>query len=78
MMQGPFTPIKGKYTLEIFIWGLRKNADVDNYGKVISDYLQRIELIENDKLCRRISIERMEGSPSERGRYVLIRVIKAT
>lgn len=47
------TKIIGPYEAE-FVFGRRPNSDLDNRIKPLMDYLQRIEVIENDRLCERI------------------------
>ena len=51
--------VSGPFTCEIILSSekRRHNADCDNRIKPILDFLQRVELIENDSLCDRVSIE---------------------
>jgi len=55
---GGWPRLTGLYSLEITLdrqqWGRR---DLGNAEKAISDYLQRIELIEDDRKAERIQIE---------------------
>lgn len=46
------TPIKGHFTYHIVLdEKKRANRDGDNFSKAVLDHLQRLELIENDKLA---------------------------
>lgn len=49
--------VKGPFTIDI-TWRSTDFGvfDIDNPIKPLLDYLQRIELIENDKWCRRLSV----------------------
>jgi len=66
--KGDFTKIKCAYEAE-FIFGRRANSDLDNRIKPLMDYLQRIQIIENDRMCERIEVnwERIGSRP---GRWI--------
>lgn len=50
-------PITGRYRLTLTIDMKHKGrSDLDNRVKALSDYLQRVGLIENDKLCDGITL----------------------
>ena len=49
----PLTSLKGAYEAE-FIFARRSNSDLDNRCKPLMDYLQRVGLIENDRLCEKL------------------------
>lgn len=51
------TPIKGHYTLVLTLDATRRKGDADNFIKGVSDALQRFGLIENDKLCDRVTVQ---------------------
>lgn len=57
-------PMKGPYTIEITIDRSKRHplADVGNFEKVTQDALQECGVIENDKLCERVSIGWGEAS----------------
>lgn len=46
-------PIKGHFNYHISLdWSRRKSTmDGDNYGKIVLDFLQKVELIENDSMA---------------------------
>lgn len=48
--------IKGEFEIHI-TWSRLANFDIDNPVKPLLDYLQRIELIDNDRNCRRLLVE---------------------
>lgn len=52
------SPIKGPYTIDITIDRSKRHplADIGNFEKVTQDALQACNVIENDKLCERVSI----------------------
>lgn len=54
------TKIKGPFEIELS-FGLRSHWDLDNRIKPLLDYLQRIEVIDNDRFCERIEARR--GGP---------------
>ena len=43
--------VKGKFKITMFISGKRKDSDLDNFWKATLDWLQGVNLIENDCLC---------------------------
>jgi len=49
----PLPKIVMAYEAE-FIFARRSNSDLDNRCKPLMDYLQRIGLIENDRLCEKL------------------------
>lgn len=52
-------PIKGPYILSITVCRSKRHplADVTNMEKVVSDTLQELGVIENDRFCERMTIE---------------------
>lgn len=50
--------VSGRYEIEIILDQLqrKKRGDAGNYEKCVSDYLQRIELIDNDKFADQVLI----------------------
>ena len=46
--------VHGPFAIDI-IWG-RRRGDIDNRIKYLFDYLQRIELIDNDELCEHMTV----------------------
>lgn len=51
----PVRSISGLYSLTIEV-GLGQNADLDNRIKAISDLLQAQDIIQNDRLCRKLVV----------------------
>lgn len=47
--------ISGYY--EMHITWTENSADIDNRIKALHDFLQRLELIENDRLCRQMLVD---------------------
>lgn len=50
-------PVKGHFRAYITLDAKRRRGDCDNRIKGLLDWLQRVELIENDKLCDGVSID---------------------
>lgn len=52
-------PIKGHFRADIILSSAkrRKTADCDNFSKAVMDFLEAMQLIENDCLADRVSIE---------------------
>lgn len=61
LAQKPLTVIKGNFTIEIDFDANKRRADLDNLNKACLDYCQRIGVIENDKLCDRITARWVSG-----------------
>src|SRR5262249_46327530 len=58
--QGPLPPkITGRFFAEITIDQTRRSrsADVDNRGKAAMDILVRLGIVEDDRLCDRVTIQ---------------------
>jgi Holliday junction resolvase RusA-like endonuclease len=55
--------VSGVYGLRVVVPATAR-ADLDNYAKPLGDLLQAHNVIENDRLCRRLLIER--GNVAER------------
>lgn len=55
LTQKPLKAVQGHFDAIITLDERRRRADADNLIKVILDFLQRAELIENDRLCDRIT-----------------------
>jgi crossover junction endodeoxyribonuclease RusA len=54
----PVKRIKGRYTLEVLVYPPdKRQRDVGNLEKVVSDFLQMIEVIENDYLSKWVKFE---------------------
>ena len=54
----PVKKIAGCYSLEIVLAEPdNRLRDLGNYEKVLSDFIQSVGLIENDRLCRRLVME---------------------
>lgn len=49
-------PVAGHFSAAVTLDEKRRRGDVDNRIKVVLDWLQRVELIENDKFCDAITI----------------------
>jgi Holliday junction resolvase RusA-like endonuclease len=49
------TSLCGAYEAQ-FIFARRSNSDLDNRCKPLMDYLQRVQIIENDRLCERLEL----------------------
>lgn len=49
------TQIRCAYEAE-FIFARRANSDLDNRAKPLMDYLQRVGIIENDRMCERLTL----------------------
>lgn len=52
MMRPKPKPVHGEFTIDVMIdksW--KRKVDLDNMIKRLLDYLERVELIDNDKLC---------------------------
>lgn len=58
MTRRSLLPIKGAYELEIILSAAMRNRhpDLGNREKALSDWLQRVGLIENDNLCEKMTI----------------------
>lgn len=57
----PTRYIRGRYTLEAFVWPPDgRHRDLGNLEKCISDFLQSVNVIENDRLSKWIRFEWME------------------
>jgi Holliday junction resolvase RusA-like endonuclease len=52
-------PILGPYEMYVTIDRMKRHplADVENYSKVVSDALQTLGVIENDKMCELLQIQ---------------------
>jgi Holliday junction resolvase RusA-like endonuclease len=55
-------PVPGEYRLAVLIGPTR--ADIGNLEKGLSDLLQTHGVIENDRLCQGLSLERSNEIPS--------------
>lgn len=55
-------PIQGKYRLLVLVGPTR--ADIDNLAKAVNDLLQSQGVVENDRLCEGIALERSEDVPA--------------
>ena len=65
--------IKGRYTLEIILSPPDKRLrDLGNYDKGLSDFLQTHGIIENDYLCRKLSLAWDDERPTIPSRARLI------
>jgi len=53
----PYPHLKGPFEIEV-IWSVGEfgRADIDNPVKPLLDYMQRIEMIENDRYCRELVV----------------------
>ncbi len=49
-------PIKDKFAIEIFVYFQSNRSDLDNSAKIILDCLQNCNVIENDRLCHRLTM----------------------
>jgi Holliday junction resolvase RusA-like endonuclease len=57
LSRGPLRMIRGKFSAEILLNETMGRGDADNRVKALLDWAQSRELIENDKYCRRVTIE---------------------
>ncbi len=51
-------PIKDKFAIEIFVYFQSNRSDLDNSAKIILDCLQNCKVIENDRLCHRLTMHK--------------------
>lgn len=51
-------PIKDKFAIEIFVYFQSNRSDLDNAAKIILDCLQNCNVIENDRLCHRLTMHK--------------------
>lgn len=57
MMMGKMPrPMRGHFDVEITLDETKRAGDADNRAKVVLDWLQRVELIENDKLADNVRV----------------------
>lgn len=54
----PIEPIKHKFAIEIFVYFQSNRSDLDNSAKIILDCLQNCNVIENDRLCHRLTMHK--------------------
>jgi Holliday junction resolvase RusA-like endonuclease len=50
--------IKEKFAIEIFVYFQSNRSDLDNSAKIILDCLQNCKVIENDRLCHRLTMHK--------------------
>jgi Holliday junction resolvase RusA-like endonuclease len=50
--------IKDKFAIEIFVYFQSNRSDLDNSAKIILDCLQNCKVIENDRLCHRLTMHK--------------------
>jgi hypothetical protein len=58
---GPVPELKCTYEAEF--WFARNRGDLDNKIKPLMDYLQRIQVIENDRMCERLLVQWSDDVP---------------
>lgn len=58
-------PVKGKYRLHIEVLD-ESRCDIDNIVKATSDLLQQMQIIENDRLCRKLVVDWVTSGPALR------------
>jgi Holliday junction resolvase RusA-like endonuclease len=51
-------PIKDKFAIEILVYFQSNRSDLDNSSKIILDCLQNCKVIENDRLCHRLTMHK--------------------
>jgi Holliday junction resolvase RusA-like endonuclease len=51
-------PLKDKFSIEIFVYFQSNRSDLDNSAKIILDCLQNCKVIENDRLCHRLTMHK--------------------
>jgi Holliday junction resolvase RusA-like endonuclease len=51
-------PIKDKFAIEILVYFQSNRSDLDNSAKIILDCLQDCKIIENDRLCHRLTMHK--------------------
>lgn len=54
----PIELIKDKFAIEIFVYFQSNRSDLDNSAKIILDCLQNCNVIENDRLCHRLTMHK--------------------
>jgi Holliday junction resolvase RusA-like endonuclease len=50
--------IKDKFAIEIFVYFQSNRSDLDNSAKIILDCLQYCKVIDNDRLCHRLTMHK--------------------
>jgi crossover junction endodeoxyribonuclease RusA len=50
-------PVKGHFRAVITLNEKKRRGDADNRVKAVFDFLQRVEIIENDSLCDGVTVE---------------------
>lgn len=50
--------IKEKFAIEIFVYFQSNRSDLDNSAKIILDCLQNCKVIENDRLCHKLTMHK--------------------
>jgi Holliday junction resolvase RusA-like endonuclease len=58
-------PVQGDYRLRIEVLN-ESRCDLDNIVKAVSDLLQKMQIIENDRLCRGLIMEWVTSGPALR------------
>lgn len=54
----PSQVINYKFGIEIFVYFQSNRSDLDNSAKIILDCLQNCKVIENDRLCHRLTMHK--------------------
>jgi Holliday junction resolvase RusA-like endonuclease len=50
--------IKEKFAIEIFVYFQSNRSDLDNSAKIILDCLQNCKVIDNDRLCHKLTMHK--------------------
>lgn len=73
LMQKPLLRIAVPFEAQILLNSEAGQGDVDNRIKCVLDYAQRIEIIENDKLCIKVTAEWVKPAQAPYGCRLILR-----
>jgi Holliday junction resolvase RusA-like endonuclease len=62
-------PIKDKFAIEILVYFQSNRSDLDNSAKIILDCLQSCKVIDNDRLCHRLTMHKFIDKENPRIKF---------